>query len=101
MAGWSSVTGSFRDLYINSVDSAGRPLPPIPRQRCARDPALHGRSRPEAVGVLDQGGRMSNPDTHVPEMSPETPGGPVDDGALIAGSSLARHRGAIEDLLHS
>lgn len=47
---------------------------------------------------------MSKPDPEapaVPQDLPEAAVGAVDDGTLMAGSSLARHRGEIEDLLHS
>jgi hypothetical protein len=48
---------------------------------------------------------MSKPESQqhpaVNAIEPARAPQPVDDGNLMAGSSLARHRGEIEDLLHS
>ena len=47
---------------------------------------------------------MSKPDPQVPDTPQSVtalPADLVDDASLMAGSSLARHRGQIEDLLHS
>jgi hypothetical protein len=47
---------------------------------------------------------MSKPDSQLPDLPQAVPAlsaDLVDDASLMAGSSLARHRGEIEDLLHS
>jgi len=47
---------------------------------------------------------MPKSDSQVPDPSQPVPGPAtdlVDDASLMAGSSLARHRGELEDLLHS
>ena len=47
---------------------------------------------------------MSKTDSHLPdpiEVTPALSPDLVDDASLMVGSSLARHRGEIEDLLHS
>jgi len=47
---------------------------------------------------------MSKPDSQLPDTPQAVPARSadvVDDASLMAGSSLARHRGEIEDLLHS
>jgi len=47
---------------------------------------------------------MPKSDSQVPDPTQSVPGPAtdlVDDASLMAGSSLARHRGELEDLLHS